>query len=143
MGMTFANVSLSAAKGKAKFAAPKVAIDAKEQTVTFTFDHAIPAGSYTLSMDYTGKIGTQATGLLAIDYDTKADGKKRALYTQFENSDARRFIPSWDEPAYKATFDLDVTVPTGPMAVNNMPAASSKDLGNGLTHVLFKTSPKM
>ena len=40
-------------------------------------------------MDYTGKIGTQANGLFAIDYDTKA-GKKRALYTQFENSDARR-----------------------------------------------------
>ncbi len=143
MDMTFANVSLSAAKGKAKFAAPKVAIDAKGQTVTFTFDHAIPAGSYTLSMDYTGKIGTQANGLFAIDYDTKADGKKRALYTQFENSDARRFIPSWDEPAYKATFSLSATVPSNQMAVSNMPAASKKDLGNGLTKVSFQTSPKM
>ena len=58
-------------------------------------------------IDYTGKIGTQADGLFAIDYDTPA-GRKRALFTQFENSDARRFIPSWDEPAYKATFDLEV-----------------------------------
>ena len=102
--MTFANVTLVPTTGKVKFAAPKVAIDAEAQTVTFTFDHAIPAGSYRLGMDYTGKIGTQANGLFAIDYDTKSDGKKRALYTQFENSDARRFIPSWDEPAYKATF---------------------------------------
>ena len=63
-------------------------------------------------MIYTGKIGTQANGLFALDYDTKA-GKKRALYTQFENSDARRFIPSWDEPNYKATFTLTATVPSG------------------------------
>lgn len=141
--MTFANVSLAPTKGKAAFAAPKVAVDAQAQTVTFTFDHAIPAGAYRLSMDYTGKIGTQANGLFAIDYDTEHDGKKRALYTQFENSDARRFVPSWDEPAYKATFTVDATVPSGQMAVNNMPVASKKDLGNGLTKVTFKTTPKM
>jgi aminopeptidase N len=94
-------------------------------------------------MDYTGKIGTQANGLFAIDYDTASDGKKRALYTQFENSDARRFIPSWDEPAYKATFTLDATVPSIDMAVNNMPAASTKDLGNGLKKVTFAQTPKM
>lgn len=143
MDMTFAHVTLVPAKGKAKFTAPKVAIDADAQTVTFTFDHAVPAGSYTLSMDYTGKIGTQANGLFAIDYDTKSDGKKRALYTQFENSDARRFVPSWDEPAYKATFTLSATVPSNQMAVSNMPAASKKDLGNGLTKVSFQPSPKM
>jgi len=141
--MTFANVTLVPVKGKAKFAAPKVAIDAATQTVTFTFDHAVPAGAYRLSMDYTGKIGTQANGLFAIDYDTKADGKKRALYTQFENSDARRFIPSWDEPAYKATFALDATVPTADMAVNNMPVATTKDLGNGTKKVTFAQTPKM
>jgi aminopeptidase N len=141
--MSFADVVLAPAKGKAKFAAPKVAVDEKAQTVTFTFDHAIPAGAYTLSMKYTGKIGTQANGLFAIDYDTKADVKKRALYTQFENSDARRFIPSWDEPAYKATFTLQATVPSNDMAVSNMPAASKKDVGNGLTQVTFQPSPKM
>ena len=52
-----------------------------------------------------GVIGQQAVGLFSLDYDTAA-GKKRALYTQFENSDARRMIPSWDEPAYKASFAL-------------------------------------
>ncbi|WP_250628582.1 M1 family metallopeptidase [Pinirhizobacter soli] len=138
--MTFASATLTPRGGKPWTA--KVSVDDQAQTAVFTFDKPVPAGAYTLSMTYAGKIGTQANGLFAIDYDTKA-GKKRALYTQFENSDARRFIPSWDEPAYKATFDLDVTVPTGLMAVNNMPAASSKDLGNGLTHVVFKTSPKM
>lgn len=143
LGMTFGKVSLSPAKGKATFAAPKVAVDENAQTATFTFDHAIPAGAYRLTMEYAGKIGTQANGLFAIDYDTEHDGKKRALYTQFENSDARRFIPSWDEPAYKATFTLDATVPTAQMAVSNMPAASKKDVGNGMTKVSFAATPKM
>jgi aminopeptidase N len=142
LDMTFSSASLSAAQGKLAFAAPKVMVNTGDQTATFTFAQPIPAGRYTLSLAYTGKIGTQATGLFAIDYDTRA-GKKRALYTQFENSDARRFVPSWDEPAYKATFDLEATVPAGEMAVSNMPVASTTDAGHGLTRVRFQTSPKM
>ncbi|HVQ33362.1 MAG TPA: M1 family metallopeptidase [Lysobacter sp.] len=138
--MTFANVVLNPENGRVQ--KPKVSIDANAQTATFAFAKPLAAGVYLLSMDYTGKIGTQANGLFAIDYDTKA-GKKRALYTQFENSDARKFIPSWDEPNYKAVFDLTADVPAKQMAVSNMPVAESKDLGNGMKRVRFQTSPKM
>ena len=140
MGMSFSEVTLAAAGGKAQ--AAKVAVDEDKQTATFSFDKPLPKGSYTLAMTYTGKIGTQANGLFAIDYDTKA-GKKRALYTQFENSDARRFIPSWDEPNYKATFSLTATVPADDMAVSNMPVAKKSDAGNGLVTIQFQPSPKM
>ncbi|TBR38838.1 MULTISPECIES: M1 family metallopeptidase [Dyella] len=139
--MSFSKVSLTPASGKA-LADPKVAVDAEKQTATFTFAKPLAKGSYKLSMDYTGKIGTQANGLFAIDYDTKA-GKKRALYTQFENSDARRFIPSWDEPNYKATFNLVANVPADQMAVSNMPIAKKEDAGKGLEKVTFQPSPKM
>ena len=37
---------------------------------------------------------------------------------------SRRFMPSWDEPDYKATFDLTARVPANQMAVSNMPAAA-------------------
>ena len=140
--LTFSEASLTPTKLKIMVGKPKVTVDEKAQTATFTFDHPVPAGEYRLAMTYTGKIGTQANGIFALDYDTKA-GKKRALYTQFENSDARRFIPSWDEPNYKATFDLTATVPSADMAVSNMPIVSKKDLGNGMTEVHFGQSPKM
>jgi len=142
LGMRFSSVTLAPAAGKGSFKAPKVSVDDEAQTATFAFDKPVPVGSYKLSMNYTGKIGTQANGLFAIDYDSKA-GKKRALYTQFENSDARRFIPSWDEPNYKATFNLTATVPSDEMAVSNMPVASKKDVGHGLSEVTFQPSPKM
>lgn len=143
-----ATVTLQAADlafSKAEIAgvgAAKVKVDDEAQTASFTFGKVLPKGKYVLALDYTGKIYTQAAGLFALDYDTDA-GKKRAIYTQFENSDARRFIPSWDEPFYKATYSVEATIPTGQMALNNMPIASSKDLGNGKTLVKFATSPKM
>ena len=122
--------------------AATVKVDDEAQTASFTFAKTLPKGKYVLALDYTGKIYTQAAGLFALDYDTDA-GKKRAIYTQFENSDARRFIPSWDEPFYKATYSVEATIPTGQMALSNMPIASSKDLGDGKTLVKFATSPKM
>jgi len=140
--MSFSSVKLTPTRLKIAIGEPKVTVDNEAQTATFTFPTPVPAGSYTLAMEYTGKIGTQANGLFAIDYDTKA-GKKRALFTQFENSDARRFIPSWDEPAYKATFDLQATVPAEQMAVSNMPIAKRTELGNGLVQVTFQPTPKM
>ena len=140
LDMTFAQVALTSANGKASSA--RVHVDANAQTATFTFNKAVAPGSYQLAMEYAGRIGTQANGMFAIDYDTKA-GKKRALYTQFENSDARRFIPCWDEPAYKATFDLTVTVPSAQMAISNMPVAQRMDLGDGRTRVRFEQSPQM
>ena len=142
LDMSFASATLTPAEGKGRALKPEVAVDNAAQTATFTFDKPLAPGAYRLALDYTGKIGTQANGLFAIDYDTAA-GNKRALFTQFENSDARRMIPSWDEPAHKATFTLQATVPTGQMAVSNMPATSTKDLGNGTTRVDFAPSPKM
>ncbi|CAN5451480.1 M1 family metallopeptidase [soil metagenome] len=122
--------------------AAKVTVDTEAQTATFTFDKPVAAGAHVLAIDYSGKIYKQAAGLFALDYDTD-QGKKRALYTQFENSDARRFIPSWDEPFFKATYDVQVTVPTGQMAIGNMPIAKTEDLGGGKSKVTFATSPKM
>ncbi|WP_342317165.1 M1 family metallopeptidase [Lysobacter sp. FW306-1B-D06B] len=142
LDMAFSSASLVPASGKGRALTPKIAVDAAAQTATFSFDQPLAPGAYKLALQYTGRIGTQANGLFAIDYETQA-GRKRALFTQFENSDARRMIPSWDEPAHKATFTLEATVPTGQMAVSNMPATSSSDLHDGTTRVVFAPSPKM
>lgn len=134
--LTFARAAIKGA------GAATIAVDAKAQTASFTFARPLAKGRHVLSIDYAGKINTQATGLFVLDYETTA-GQKRALYTQFEAPDARRFIPSWDEPFHKATFRLTATVPTGQMAISNMPAEKTVDLGGGKSRVTFATSPKM
>ncbi|PPT51579.1 M1 family metallopeptidase [Xanthomonas arboricola] len=138
--LSFARGTLTQKGGKPQ--AAKVSTDAEAQTATFAFDKPLAVGEYVLSIDYSGVINTQANGLFALDYTT-AQGARRALFTQFENSDARRFIPSWDEPNFKATFDLAINAPAGQMAVSNMPVASSKPGANGRTRIAFQTSPKM
>jgi aminopeptidase N len=141
--LKFGDVSLRPAGGSQAAQTASVSVDAAAQTATFGFDQPVKPGLYTLAIDYTGVIGTQAVGLFSLDYPG-ADGKKeRALFTQFENSDARRMIPSWDEPAYKATFSLDVTAPAGQMAVSNMPASKTETLPDGRQHIVFATTPKM
>ncbi|MFL6706879.1 MAG: M1 family metallopeptidase [Massilia sp.] len=132
--------SVTATSGAAL--AGTVSVDAAAQTASIKFARPIAAGSHKLTLDYTGVIGKQAVGLFSLDYDS-AGGKQRALYTQFENSDARRMIPSWDEPFYKASFSLQATIPAGQMAVSNMPAASTTTLADGRQLVKFATTPKM
>src|SRR5262245_56866914 len=139
--MTFASAHLTSVQGGADLAG-KPTVDARNQTATFTFAHPLAPGSYRLALEYSGVIGTQAVGLFALDYDAPG-GKKRALFTQFENSDARRMVPCWDEPVYKATFDLTVTVPKGELAVSNTPAAETKALDGGRTQVHFGRTPPM
>jgi aminopeptidase N len=139
--LVFKSVTIRSGKMAAK--KTKVSIDEPKQTATFTFDMPLTPGNYTLDIDYSGKIYQQANGLFALDYKDTQGAEKRSLFTQFEAPDARRFVPSWDEPNYKATFDLIATVPAEQMAVSNMPAAKIEKLDRGLAKVSFDRSPKM
>ncbi len=140
--LLFNTVNLSKDLNGKSFPKPSIRLNQDQQTATFSFTQTVPAGWYWLKLDYSGKIGTQAAGLFALDYDSN-NGRKRALYTQLETSDARRVIPSWDEPSYKATFRLEATVPHDQLAVSNMPVQDQKDLGNGFKQIRFLNSPKM
>ncbi|HKR90339.1 MAG TPA: M1 family metallopeptidase [Phenylobacterium sp.] len=135
--LTFQRAALSGVA-----AAPRVVLDAGQQTAAFVFPQQLAPGRYVLSLDYTGKIYTQASGLFALD-STAAGRKVRALFTQFENSDARRFAPLWDEPGIKAVFSLSVEAPAGQMAVSNMPVLKSEPLPGGGQAITFTDTPKM
>lgn len=140
--LTFASARI-APEGKGKAVDGAVSVHAATQTATIRFAKDLAPGKYKLNLVYSGVINQQANGLFALDYQDSEGASKRALFTQFEAPDARRFVPSWDEPSYKATFDLSVVVPKGQMAVGNMPIASSTEQKDGTTLVAFGTSPRM
>jgi len=142
LDLDFGTVALQPLPGGAPLAPAKIDVDSRTQTASFVFDRPIATGNYRLEIAYRGKIGEHAVGFFALDYDSPA-GRKRALYTQFENSDARRFMPSWDEPAYKATFTLETTLPAGQMAISNMPIAATTPEPAGMQRVRFAPTPRM
>jgi len=122
--------------------AATVSFDKEQQTATLTFAKKLAVGKHTLAIQYTGLINQNAAGLFMLDYNTAA-GKKRALFTQFENSEARRMFPNWDEPGLKATFDLSIVAASNAFTLSNTPIKKTVSLGGGLKKVHFATSPKM
>ncbi|HTZ71076.1 MAG TPA: M1 family metallopeptidase, partial [Acetobacteraceae bacterium] len=124
-------------------AAATVSMDAAHQAATLHFARAIGAGKHTLTLDYTGPIPDKPEGIYYDDYKTPSGAQKRMLVTQFEVADARRMFPGWDEPAFKARFQLSVVVPQDDTAISNMPAVASTPAGPGLKKVQFATSPRM
>ena len=139
-GLVFEAVKLTGASGGVLN--PRWEMDPEQETATLNFNGNIKAGRYVLEIAYSGAIASTAAGLFHLDYAT-ASGTKSALFTQFENSDARRVFPSWDEPARRATFTLAVDTPPDLTAVSNMPQEGAESQPTGLTRVRFKTSPLM
>jgi aminopeptidase N len=111
---------------------------AKEQ-VTFNFNQQLPAGRITLEIAYTGILNGQLRGF----YLSKT-AKRNYAVTQFEPTDARRAFPSFDEPAYKATFDVSLIVDKGDTAISNTNIVSDTPGPVVGEHTIrFATTPKM
>ena len=100
----------------------------------------IGAGKYKLTLDFAGNIRERAEWLFYVKYLT-ASGRKMMLSTQMEPTDARRMFPCWDEPVFKATYELTVVVPEKHLAVSNTPVEQEKRVGDGLKEVKFGRTP--
>jgi aminopeptidase N len=111
--------------------------DAKEQA-TFTFPQPLPAGKVTLAISYTGILNDKLRGF----YLSKTKARNYAV-TQFEPTDARRAFPSFDEPAYKATYDIALTVDAGDTVISNSNQIADTPAGPGKHTLKFATTPKM
>jgi len=120
-----------------------IKIDKKSELLTLALPSELPAGEHTLALSFTGKINQQGQGLFYVPYQEHGSGtKKIMLATQFEATDARRFFPCWDEPVFRARFQLTVVIPENWLAVSNMPIESEEKSAAG-KEVRFAASPPM
>jgi aminopeptidase N len=116
-----------------------VSFDKEKETATFTVSKELQPGPITLEINYVGILNDQLRGF----YLGKDDQGHKYAVTQFEATDARRAFPSFDEPAYKATFDITVIADQGMTAISNTKMISDAP-GPGEKHtVRFATSQKM
>ncbi|MDE2147402.1 MAG: M1 family metallopeptidase [Burkholderiales bacterium] len=113
-----------------------------QQLTTVTLPRPAAPGRHVLSFSYTGRIETAPVGLFAQPFEKPDGTHDQLLSTQFEATDARRMFPCWDEPAFRATFELSATVPAAWATVSNMPVARRQVQGR-LATTTFERTPKM
>jgi aminopeptidase N len=127
-------------------ALPKSAIkiDKEKELLTLALLSELKPGDHTLALRFEGKINEAGQGLFYMRYQEhgSSGATKLMLGTQFEATDARRFFPCWDEPAFRARFQLTTVVPENWLAVSNMPVESEKKIADG-KEVRFAATPSM
>jgi aminopeptidase N len=110
-----------------------------KEMVVLTVAKPLAAGPATIHIRYTGILNDEMRGF----YLGKDDQGRKYAATQFEATDARRAFPSFDEPAYKATFDISVVADKGQVAISNQKIVSDMP-GPGDKHtVRFATTAKL
>jgi aminopeptidase N/puromycin-sensitive aminopeptidase len=116
-----------------------VSEDAAKEQATFDFHQKLPAGHLTLDIEYSGILNNELRGF----YLSKT-AKRNYAVTQFEPTDARRAFPSFDEPAFKAKFDVTLVVDKGDTAISNTNIVSdTPGPGEDKHAIKFATTPKM
>ncbi len=96
----------------------------------------LPAKTYQLHMEFTGKVNTTSDGM----YLSTFEGKNY-IFTQFEDMHARRAFPSFDEPSYKIPYQLTITAPSVNTVISNTPVESTNTEDGWQTVEFKKTKP--
>ena len=126
----------------------EVSAQGKTQVTQVTYDRVaemahlalsspVAAGDATLHLKFSGKLTEGLRGI----YLSKTSRRFYAV-TQFEGTYARMMFPCFDEPAYKATFDLTVMADKGDTAISNGRIVADEPAGNR-HKITFSISPKM
>jgi aminopeptidase N/puromycin-sensitive aminopeptidase len=111
----------------------------EKEMVVLGVEKPLAAGQATIHITYTGILNSEMRGL----YLGKDDQGRKYAASQFESTDARRAFPSFDEPDYKATFDIAAVADKGQVAISNYKVVSDTP-GPGDKHtVKFATTAKM
>ncbi|SHF91828.1 alanyl aminopeptidase [Microbulbifer donghaiensis] len=102
------------------------------------FAEKLPAGAFTLHIDYSAAFDRNLAGLFKVE----EQGDAYAL-AKSESIQARKYLPGFDEPGLKAPFDISLTVPEGYAAISNGAELKREPAGDGMEKVTFATTLPM
>jgi puromycin-sensitive aminopeptidase len=92
-----------------------------------------------IELTFRGRLGTHLRGLYAA---ATSDGGLYA-FTQLEAADARRMLPCFDEPSFKARFRISVTTVEDNAVISNGTVEGEEKHGDGRRTVRFVKTPKL
>lgn len=110
--------------------------------IMYENNEVIKKGNYTLTLGYSGELNDQKRGFYRSRYIDKDEKIKYVAATHFEPTGARLAFPCWDEPDFKATFDISITHSKSYNAISNT-KKKNVTIENGKYVSKFDTTPKM
>lgn len=99
------------------------------------YGQTVDPGELFIEIDYNAPFDANLSGLFKVT----EQGDAYAL-AKSESIQARRFMPGFDQPAFKAPFDIALTIPETDSAISNAPEKSVEVLDGGLKRVIFETT---
>src|SRR5438445_4711596 len=130
------DISLAEATAANKTLPAKVTYDQPNEMVRLSLAQPLPFGAASLHLKFSGKLTAGLRGLYLIK-----SARRQYAVTQFEGTYARMMFPGFDEPAFKATFDLSVIVNKGDTAISNGSIVKDEPLPGSTRHkITFSTS---
>jgi puromycin-sensitive aminopeptidase len=141
--MNITSVEIESADGSGKSTA-KIEMDAKNEQAHFQFDTTLKPGKYKLKVNFDSILNDQLRGFYR-SYFKDASGEKHWMCSsQMEPSDARRMFPCFDEPEFKATFQISAVIDANLAAISNAPIERTIDSADkSKKTVVFEPTPKM
>ncbi len=120
-----------------------VTLDPKNEFAIITFNGIVPKGKGSLHMSFTGIHNTKLKGFYLSQWQDDEKNTHNIYTTQFESTDARQAFPCFDEPAMKATYDVQLIVDENLTALSNGRAYKTESIGNGKKIVSYQRTPIM
>ncbi|MDA8277322.1 MAG: M1 family metallopeptidase [Actinomycetota bacterium] len=118
-------------------------LDEENEIIEITTATQLSPGTVRILIDFTGILNDKLAGFYKSHY-RDAEGNNVAIATtQFESTDARRAFPCFDEPAFKATFEISLEIEKDHLAISNGAEISQRQLDNGKKLVVFEKTMKM
>lgn len=132
--------------GSSTHTPPNIKTEAKPQQeqVHLLLPKLLPAGQYEISLAFEGTLNDKLRGFYRAHYNDTQGVRRTLAATQMEPTDARRMFPCFDEPAFKASYQITTLVAPDLTAISNAPIKSeSTDQSTGKKLIEFAPTPPM
>src|ERR1039458_3872081 len=104
----------------------------------FAFERAIQPGSAALHIKFEGRLNSSTN----VGLFNAKEGDDSYIFSQFQPFDARRAFPCFDEPSFKAPWQITLHVKSSHTALSNAPVVSEVPEPGGMKAVRFaETKP--
>jgi len=143
LDMKFDQITVSQANGQALNLSSQP--DFKNEVLTLKLDTNLNVNeNYTIFIPFIGNLTTSLAGFYRSSYKNIQTGETNYLaMTQFQATDARRAFPCFDEPSFKATFEIEITHWKNQTAIANMPNITNDIINSDWKRTKFDKTVRM